>query len=61
MTPDELAVVTRWMTEGLDDLYIGARWHDWQSKAGKPELHETWTETGKRLREEATKQQGERQ
>jgi hypothetical protein len=60
VTPEEIAIVARWMAEGLDDLYIGAQWQDRAARAGRPQMKESWTVTGKRLREEVVKQQEER-
>jgi hypothetical protein len=53
VTPDELAVVVRWMAAGLDDELIGANWHWREKNNGRAVPMERCAETGRKLREEA--------
>jgi hypothetical protein len=52
MTPDELAVVTRWTAAGLTDELIGANWQQNERNHGRTVPQERCSVTGRKLREE---------
>jgi hypothetical protein len=58
MTPEEIQMVDQWIAYGRSDEAIGANWHQHVRNRGGNPPQETLTETGRRLREQVSKEKG---